>query len=43
MKLSFNSEQAKDIWKQLYEFPMIERKGDTTIENILEEAVKLAG
>ena len=33
--------KAKDIWNQLYEFPMIERKGDTKIENILEEAVKL--
>ena len=32
---------AKDIWNQLYEFPLIERKGDAKSVNILEEAVKL--
>ena len=33
--------KTKDIWNQLYEFPLIERKADSKIDNILEEAVKL--
>ena len=32
---------AKDIWNQLYEFPMIERKKTIKIEDILHEAVEL--
>ena len=31
---------GKDIWNQLYEFPMIEKETETTIENILMEAEK---
>ena len=33
--------QAKDIWNQLYEFPMIEKNREEKIENIMEEAAKL--
>jgi A/G-specific adenine glycosylase len=33
--------KSKDIWNQLYEFPLIERKGDATIEIIIEEAATL--
>lgn len=33
--------KSKDIWNQLYEFPLIERKGEAAIENILEEAATL--
>ena len=32
---------AKDIWHQLYEFPMIERKETIKIEDILQEALEL--
>jgi len=32
---------AKDIWNQLYEFPMIERKAAIKIEDILPEAEEL--
>ncbi len=33
--------KSKDIWNELYEFPLIERKRGATIENILMEASTL--
>jgi A/G-specific adenine glycosylase len=32
---------GKDIWNQLYEFPMVEKERETSIETILQEAEKL--
>lgn len=32
---------GKDIWNQLYEFPMIEKTGEEAIESLLKEAEKM--
>lgn len=40
-EISVQQRNRKDIWNQLYEFPMIEKSGEENIETILKEAEKM--
>lgn len=40
-EIAIQQRTGKDIWNQLYEFPMIEKSGEETIETILKEAEKI--
>jgi len=40
-KIAIRQRTGKDIWNQLYEFPMIEKEKESAIENILREAEEL--
>jgi A/G-specific adenine glycosylase len=39
-KIAIRQRTGKDIWNQLYEFPMIEKERETSSETILQEAEK---
>jgi A/G-specific adenine glycosylase len=39
-EIAIRQRTGKDIWNQLYEFPMMEKERETSIEAILEEAEK---
>ena len=40
-EIAIRQRTGKDIWNQLYEFPMMEKERETSIEAILQEAEKL--
>jgi A/G-specific adenine glycosylase len=37
-KIAIQQRTGKDIWNQLYEFPLIEKSKDEKIESVLQEA-----